>query len=443
MKLIAQTAQQRRGTAFWRPLGVAGLLLLMIVVSHFQFTIIWASTASFILTPIAFVFAPEGVVSSFRVGLLQYWIASAVWLATFGSLTWALARGMKKSVPQAKSAPSKAQIAARPVDLFKVRLGLWSLIGFSFVALTAPFLAPWDPTAQGDLTTTRLLPPMQRGSGWEIVAVEHHPTRTGSLENKLAEVDHWLLHRTIRFAATGQGKQPESTMTESRSIRSLGSRFFFFGTDALGRDIFSRVIYGTRVSLGIALAATIGAVLLGAFVGFLSGMVGGFLDAILMRTVDLFLSLPSLFIILAVISFLGNSIFTLIFVLTCFGWMGVARLVRGEVLKLREREFIQAAKLLGVSRFNILRIHMLPNLFPLLLVGALLQFGNTLLAEAALSFLGLGIQPPTPSWGIIMGEAMAYLSTAWWMGVFPGVALVTLVVSAHMISEGLEGPSSA
>jgi peptide/nickel transport system permease protein len=179
-------------------------------------------------------------------------------------------------------------------------------------------------------------------------------------------------------------------------------------------------------------------VLIGCVVGFVAGIYGRWADKILMRMTDLFLAVPSLFFVIALIAFFGSSTVLLIAVLAVTGWMSVARLVRGEVLMLREREFILSARLLGRSSVQILRDHMVPNVTPTILAASVLQLGNVILAEAALSFLGLGVQPPTPSWGNMIGESMAFIDSAWWVGVFPGIALSVLMVTVNVIAESVE-----
>jgi peptide/nickel transport system permease protein len=224
---------------------------------------------------------------------------------------------------------------------------------------------------------------------------------------------------------------------EDNAIREF-RMVFLFGTDDNARDVFSRVVAGTRVSLGIGMSAALGALLLGAAVGFAAGMSRGFVDSVLMRLTDLFLAIPSLFLVIGILAFVGQSIATIVVVLSLTGWMGIARVLRGEVVSLREREFILAAKLLRVSTWKIITRHLLPNLRPVIITATVLQFANAVLGEAALGFLGLGIQPPTASWGNMMGEATGYLSSAWWVGVFPGMFLALVIVSAHSLGESAD-----
>jgi peptide/nickel transport system permease protein len=206
--------------------------------------------------------------------------------------------------------------------------------------------------------------------------------------------------------------------------------------------VFSRVIAGTRVSLGIGIAAALGAMLLGAAIGFSAGMSRGALDGVLMRLTDLFLAIPSLFLVIGALAFVGSSVITIVLVLSLSGWMGIARIVRGEVVTLREREFVLAATLLRVPTGRIILRHLLPNLRSVIIVTTVLQFANAVLGEAALGFLGLGIQPPTATWGNMMGEATGYLSSAWWVGVFPGLFLALVIISAHTMGVDSAKPES-
>jgi len=316
------------------------------------------------------------------------------------------------------------------------RLGKVVLLIFVFLALTAPFVAPFQPSSHGDLMTTRLLKPLEGGVVTSSDMLEGESSTLAATSNSLLRLldgaNHVLLSRQEKFTRIGGPTAAEEQGERSRTAT------FVLGTDDLGRDVLSRMIYGTRISLGIGSAAMCFAVLLGCLIGFLAGVYGGWTDRLLMRFTDLFLAVPALFLVIALIALFGNSTTLLIAVLAATGWMSVARLVRGEVLVLREREFILSARLLGRSSVQILRDHMIPNVAPTILAASVLQLGNVVLAEAALSFLGLGVQPPTPSWGNMIGESMAFIESAWWVGVFPGIALSLLVISANLVAEGIE-----
>lgn len=299
------------------------------------------------------------------------------------------------------------------------------LVILAFVAVCAPFLAPIGPNKQGDLVSTRLLGPLSRGILVHTMPQDAEPVELSSLQRSYEKSNNTLLQQNISFNAAPDNEPTEPSVAEVRLIR------FLFGTDDIGRDVFSRVVFGTRVSLGIGLCATIGSLLIGVIVGFLAGYTNRALDTILMRLTDLMLSIPSIFLVVAVMAFLGTSITSLILLLSLTGWMGIARTVRTEVLRLREKEFILAARLLHQSGWNILRKHMLPNLKPILVVAATLQFGSAVLAEASLSFLGLGIQPPTASWGNMLWQSLSSLHSGWWLGFFPGALLAAVLIALH------------
>ena len=275
---------------------------------------------------------------------------------------------------EAEAGRSPAALASRRFRRHhQAVLGLALLSAVTVVAVLTPILAPFDPDAM-NLSTGRLLAP---------------------------SATNWM------------------------------------GTDALGRDLLSRVLYGARISLIIGFLAVSIAITLGTAIGAVAGYAGGWVDAILMRIVDLFLSFPRLVLLITVVAVFQPSIPLIVIVLGLTGWMGVSRLVRGQVLSVREREYVQAAHALGYGPGRVLGRHILPNVLTPVIVAATLGIGNAILAEAALSFLGLGVQPPTASWGNIIQSGGDRILDAWWISTFPGLAIVLTVMSFNLVGDGL------
>lgn len=209
------------------------------------------------------------------------------------------------------------------------------------------------------------------------------------------------------------------------------------GTDDLGRDVLSRMIWGSRVSLTVGFVAMGIAIFIGTLIGALAGFYGGKIDATLMRFVDIMLTIPTYFLILAVIAILEPNIYTIMVVIGLTGWMDVTRLVRAEFFTLKERDFVLSARALGAGHLRLIFSHILPNALSPVFIAATFGVAGAILIESGLSFLGLGVQPPNPSWGNILTTGKEYIEVAWWLSVFPGLAILITVLSYNLVGEGL------
>lgn len=319
----------------------------------------------------------EDVARTLETGRVEDWIALGTLGATMiGLWVWGLLdTAVVATRPVKRTGVSQWRLAARRFRKNRLAMaGLAIMALLYWVTLLAPYVAPYDPNFQGNIVLNRYLAPSS---------------------------DHLM------------------------------------GTDKFGRDVISRILYGARISHTIGFLAVAISITLGTVVGAVAGYFRGWVDTAIARFIDMLLSIPRLILILVVVAIFQPSIWIVIAVLGLTGWEGSARIVRGQFLQLREQEFVQASRALGYSDMRIILRHILPNTLAPIIVIATLNIGNTILLEAALSFLGLGVQPPTASWGSMVNDGRDAMITAWWISTFPGLAIVATVVSFNLLGDGL------
>ncbi|MBI4494336.1 MAG: ABC transporter permease [Chloroflexi bacterium] len=239
------------------------------------------------------------------------------------------------------------------------------------------------------------------------------------------------------LAPYGPNEQALANRLRPPAWASDGTLAHVLGTDPLGRDMLSRVIWAAQTSLSIAGVSVLVAMSFGVALGLLSGYYGGWLDAVTMRVADIQLSFPYLLLAIAVMALLQPTLANLIIVLALRSWVVYARTVRGSVLSVKEREFVEAAIAIGASDLRIIVRHLAPNVLAPIIVISSFQLAELIIAESSLSFLGLGVQPPTPSWGGMLSQGREYLTTAWWLAVFPGLAIILTVLGTNLFGDGL------
>ncbi len=310
-----------------------------------------------------------------RTGSLDGWVAVAT-LVVIALALWVLAfRDLAPRARPANAPVSQWRIAWRQFRRNRpALLSAWLILLLYIAMLLAPLLSPYDPIAQADIAHTAYLSP---------------------------SLAHW------------------------------------FGTDRFGRDILSRILYGARISLSIGFLATLISITIGTLLGAIAGYAGGRLDGLLMRFTDMVLAFPRLVLLILIVALFGQTLTVLILVLGLTQWPSTTRIVRGNVLSLREREYIQAARALGFGRSRIVLRHIIPNVLAPVIVSATLGVGNTIVLEAGLAFLGLGPPQPLPSWGDMVNAGRDSLLDSWWVATFPGLTIVLVVLAFNLVGDGL------
>lgn len=325
-----------------------------------------------------------------------------------------------------------------------------------------------DPDAQN--VAHRYLPPFstaQTGQDVRETAVENfinnHPDEAAAVQKTLVEKGVVTVAEADSIYELVAANDTPGVLSALKSLNIPQATplievvdnfdtFHFFGTDELGRDVFIRLVYGTRVSMGVGVLVAIASALVGLLIGSIAGYYGGIVDTVLMRITDALLSLPTIPVLIvmaaidlskipwlkAIISTSNESIFKMIIILCMFSWMTVARLVRGSILSIREREFVLAARTLGAKDSTIIVRHMFPNVIAPMLVSITLGVGESILFEAALSFLGLGIMPPTPSWGNMLNNAQELIYQAPFLAILPGILILLTTISFNYLGDGLQ-----
>src|SRR5262245_36556466 len=237
------------------------------------------------------------------------------------------------------------------------------------------------------------------------------------------------------FAGVVAPYDPNAQVLADR-LKGLTSAHLF-GSDQLGRDVLSRTIWGSRVSLGVGFSSVVITIIIGTAIGVAAGYGGGWIDGALMRFVDVFISIPVFVLLLTIVAIYGSNVALLITFISVSAFPGAARIVRAEVLSLMPRDFITASRVIGSSPLRIMARHILPNLVPIIVVSATLRVGAAILTEAGLSYFGLGVPPPAPTWGGMVADGRTSLDVAWWVSTFPGVALLIVVIATNLVGDGL------
>lgn len=313
----------------------------------------------------------------------------------------------------------------------------------------APIISVTNPDFEKDLSVTKLLPPFSKVKTLNLVKEENgssdrlaqflklkNEVIKRSYDENIIFVDSVKNGSTVTYYQKERAFQIDSSKVKYAGRKLfVGKKIFLLGTDELGRDIFSRLVYGARVSLFVGLGAVIITMAFGLMLGFSAGFFGGWIDSSLSRFTDMLLAFPMIFLIILILALFGNSLISVIAVLGFSGWMSLFKIVRGEVISIKNKEYFITAKMIGLSNYKLLIKEVLPVITASVVVNLVFQYGNVILAEAALSFLGLGTGGSYPSWGQMIEAGQSYLTSAWWMIFFPGITLFITLFTANNLGK--------
>ncbi len=324
-------------------------------------------------------------------------------------------------------------------------------------SLLAPAISPSNYDSQHNVSVSKLLPPfsskkiitLKKKRGEDVDVKQKFVSQRNVLFNKGLTGEFYIAdeiktnnREIILYQKSKEKKILLDQFEKNYASMETSNLFFLFGTDEFGRDLFTRLIYGTRLSIFIGLGSIIIIATIGITLGFLAGYFGGYTDTIINRISDIFLSFPNIFMIILIVGLFGNSVITVVAVLGLLGWMSLFKIIRNESASLKSKDFILTSKLLGFSNYQILFREMLPIILPSIIVNLVLQYGNVIMTESALSFLGLGLGNNYPTWGAMIDSGQNYLAQAWWISLFPCLFLFLTLLAANNFGKKLKKDSN-